>query len=262
MRCIFIGGKELGYKALKILLNHKIKPLLVIGNMDDAGKHNIWHRSVIYLAKKNKIKCLVKKKLSKNQHLVTLKNIDIIFCIGSTQIMPKKILKLPKLGCLNIHPSLLPKYRGRFSTLRSIINGDKKTGITAHFIGQKIDMGRIILQKKINIPSSFTAKDLYAKFEEEGILMFKKIVNMLKKNKKITTHNIRKRTGRGFQYYKKELPNNGEINWNWTGEKIKNFIRAFSFEPFYPPYFYIGKKKMVIVDEKLLKKNFFFDTPK
>ena len=101
---------------------------------------------------------LSKKKLSKNQHLVTLKNIDIIFCIGSTQIMPKKILKLPKLGCLNIHPSLLPKYRGRFSTLRSIINGDKKTGITAHFIGQKIDMGRIILQKKNKYPFKFHCK--------------------------------------------------------------------------------------------------------
>ena len=73
MRCIFIGGKELGYKALKILLNHKIKPLLVIGNMDDAGKHNIWHRSVIYLAKKNKIKCLVKKKIVKKSTLSYLK---------------------------------------------------------------------------------------------------------------------------------------------------------------------------------------------
>ena len=75
-------------------------------------------------------------------------------------------------------------------------------------------------------------------------------------------YNIKKIKGRGFKYYKKELPNDGEINWKWSGKKIKNFIRAFSFEPFYPPYFYIGKKKMVIVNEKLLKKKFFLKTPK
>jgi len=262
MRCIFIGGKELGYKALNILLNHKIKPLLVIGNMDDNGKHNIWHRSVIRIAKKNKIKCFVKKKLLKNKNLIKLKNIDIIFCIGSTQILPKKILNLPKLGCLNIHPSLLPKYRGRFSTLRSILNGDKETGVTAHFIGKKIDMGRIIMKKKISIPSSFTAKDLYDRFELEGILIFKKILNMLKRGHKIKTYNIKRIKGRELKYYKKELPNDGEINWKWTGKKIKNFIRAFSFEPFYPPYFYIGKNKMVVVSEKLLKKKIFLKTPK
>ena len=91
MRCIFIGGKGLGYEALNILLKNKIKPLLTIGNMDDNGKHNVWHKSVIHLAKKNKIKCLTKKKLLKNENLVALKNIDIIFCIGSTQIIPKKI---------------------------------------------------------------------------------------------------------------------------------------------------------------------------
>jgi len=262
MRCIFIGGKGLGYEALNILLKNKIKPLLTIGNMDDNGKHNVWHKSVIHLAKKNKIKCLTKKKLLKNENLVVLKNIDIIFCIGSTQIIPKKILHLPKLGCINIHPSLLPKYRGRYSTLRSILNGDKKTGVTAHFIDEKIDMGKIIMQKKISIPLNFTGKDLYDRFEREGILLFRRIVNMFKKNKKITTYRLRNRKGRNFRYFKKELPNNGEINWNWSGKKIKNFIRAFSFEPFYPPFFYIGKKKMLVVEEKLLKKNFFLKTPK
>ena len=84
------------------------------------------------------------------------------------------------MGCLNIHPSLLLKYRGRFSTLRSILNGDKETGVTAHFIGKKIDMGRIIMKKKISIPSSFTAKDLYDRFELEGILIFKDGITEIK----------------------------------------------------------------------------------
>ena len=96
IRSVFIGGKELGFKALKVLINKNNPPLYVVGNLDDYGKDNIWHKSTIKLAKKNKIKILKLKKLSKKISNNKLKNIDIIFCIGSTQILPEHFINFAK----------------------------------------------------------------------------------------------------------------------------------------------------------------------
>ena len=259
IKSIFIGGKAIGYNALKILINKKNSPIYVVGNLDDYSKDNQWHNSTIKLAKKNKINILnlkqLKKKISKNK----LINIDIIFCIGSTQILPIEVINLPRLGTLNIHPSLLPKYRGRYSTVYSIFNGDKITGATAHWINEKIDMGNIISKKIIKIKPHYTAKDLYNEFTEVGTKLFIEIFKKIKNNVKIKSYKVGKLK---MKYNRKSLPNNGKINWNWKGKKIFNFIRSMTFAPFAPPSFFIGKKKYLIVPEKQIKKIKFKRSPK
>lgn len=142
----FIGGKEIGYKCLVYLLRKKLVPKYVIPNIDDNGKDTAFHNSIVKLAKKNKIKVLTQDnlidKLNSNR-----KKFDIIFCLGSTQILKKDIIIKSKLGTLNLHPSLLPKYRGRYSLVHAIFNDEKFSGVTAHWIGNKIDTGKIICQK-------------------------------------------------------------------------------------------------------------------
>ena len=211
------------------------------------------------LAKKNKIKVLTLKQLSKKILRNKLLNIDIIFCIGSTQILPRQIIDLPKLGTLNFHPSLLPKYRGRYSTVHAIFNGDKITGVTAHFLGKEIDTGKIIKKKIIKIRPHYTAKDLYNEFSKEGTKLFLKIFNKVVNRKKIKSYKMNKLK---LKYKKKSLPNNGKINWSWNGKKIFNFIKSMTFEPFEPPSFYIGKNKYLIISEKKIKKNKFMKSPK
>ena len=164
IKSIFIGGKAIGYNALKILIKKNYPPMFVVGNLDDYTRDNRWHNSTIKLAKKNKIRILSLRQLNKKIDKNKLKNIDIIFCIGSTQILPSRVINLPRLGSLNIHPSLLPKYRGRYSTMYAIFNGDKITGVTAHWIGEKIDTGNVISKKVIKIKPHYTAKDLYNEF--------------------------------------------------------------------------------------------------
>ena len=91
----------------------------------------------------------------KGDKLITIKaNKEILLSagsIGSTQILPIELISYPKMGVLNIHPSLLPKYRGRYSLVHAIFNGEKLTGITSHWLGKKIDSGRVISQRKIRI---------------------------------------------------------------------------------------------------------------
>lgn len=250
-KCVFIGGKQIGVNCLKTLLKKGIKPSLVISNIDDTGK-DTWYESLVKLAKAENLNTLKNTKVKEPEAIKQIQDIqpEIIFCIGGMQIIPKEVLNLPKLGCLNIHPALLPKYRGRYSTAHAIFNEEEYAGATVHWMDRGIDSGPIILQKKIKIEENDTAKTLYNKFTDTGTMLFEQFVNMWLKNEKIpnTPQNETHAT-----YYPKGLPNNGEIDWSWDGKKIRNFIRAMTFEPFLPPEFTIGDKKMVIIDKKYFK---------
>lgn len=250
-KCVFIGGKQLGVNCLGQLLKRKIIPKLVVGNLDDHGR-DMWHESLVRVAEAEGLSTVKNTKINDAIAIKKIKGThpDIIFCIGSTQIIPKDILVIPKLGCLNIHPALLPKYRGRFSTAYAIFNGEKYTGVTLHWMDEGIDSGPIIMQERIEINSDDTAKSLYDKFTAVGEKMFVKFINMLLSGEKIESASQDESQA---TYFPKKLPNKGEIDWAWDGKKIRNFIRAMTFEPFPPASIMIGKKKMVIVDEKYFK---------
>lgn len=249
--CIFIGGKQIGVNCLKQLLKRGVVPELIIGNLDDDGE-DTWHESLIKVAEEKGLDAIKNKKVKDPEVIKKIKEInpEIIFCIGGTQLIPSEVLVVPRLGCLNIHPALLPKYRGRYSTAHAIFNGEKYTGVTAHWMDEGIDSGPIIMQERIEIDENDTAKSLYDKFTSVGEKLFAEIIEKWINGERITSvpQNENEAT-----FYKKELPNNGKIDWSWDGRKIRNFIRAMTFEPFPPASFNIGKKKMVIVDEKYFK---------
>ena len=255
---IFIGGKQLGYYCLNYLIKKKNKPIYLVPNLDDTGKDNVFNKSLKKLGIKNKIKIVSLKKLSK---LLNNKNfnIDVIFSIGSSQILPLNILDKSKLGALNIHPSLLPKYRGRYSIPHAIFNGERYTGISTHWIGKKIDTGKVISQIKIKIHDHDTAETIYKKFTLVSFNEFKKIYLKILKKEKFKYKNINFSSSK---YKKKELPNKGTINWGWKGKKILKYIRSMLHEPFPPPQFDIGSKTYYIVNKSYLNKKKFLKSPK
>lgn len=237
--------------CLRELLDAGIRPKLVIANLDDTGK-DTWHESLVKVVKQKKLPLVQNRKL-KNAHVIKrIRAIhpEIIFCIGAFQIIPPDVLKIPQKGCLNIHPALLPKYRGRYSTAWAIFNGEKETGVTVHWMDEGVDSGPIIMQKKFSITNTDTAKTVYDKFTKTGTELFGIFLKKWLQGRKTDamTQNEHDAT-----YYKKGLPNNGQIDWSWDGKKLYNFIRAMTFEPFPPPSFTIGKKKMVIVDNNSVK---------
>jgi len=94
---------------------------------------------------------------------------DIIISFGCPQVFKKEILSLPPLGCINVHGSLLPKYRGKNIGFWILLNQEKETGVTVHYINEKIDAGEIILQKRIKVHPQETVDSLYKKIvPEEG----------------------------------------------------------------------------------------------
>ena len=252
---ILYAGKKLG----NLVLEHMIKinpPKYLIPNLDDLGRDNRLYKSTIKIAKQKKIKILNNKKLLK---LINSKKVkfDYIICAGTTIIIPNEILNKLKVGAINFHPSLLPKYRGRNSTLHAIFNGDKFTGVTCHWINTKIDHGKIIKQKKITIKPYHTGKDVYDFFTIEAFKIFKIIFKKIIHKKKISSKKMIVKT----KYVNKHFPNKGEINWNWSGKKILNFIRCMTYEPFEPPKFNLGNKTFYVVEKNLINRK-FYKTPK
>lgn len=246
--CIFIGGKQIGKNCLDLLLEHDIKPKLVIPNLDDDDQDETIHQSMLKRASELSLNVLPGKRVKDADIIEMIREAqpEIIFSIGGMQIIPKEVIDISKLGVLNIHPALLPKYRGRYSTAHAIFNGEKETGATLHWLDEGIDTGPIVTQQSFPIGENDTAKDVYNNFTKTGTNLFKKFITQWLSDEEI--HSEIQDESKAT-YYPKGLPNDGNIDWSWSGEQIRNFIRAMTFEPYPPADFDLGDKNMVIVNK-------------
>ena len=150
--CIFISGRGTNLKSLIKFSKEKESPIkiaLVVTNNKNAKGINF--------AKKNNIKYIYinykNKNIAENRIIVKLKknNMNFICLAGFMKILSKKFINIYKNKILNIHPSLLPNYKGLYTHKRVIKNKEKFTGCTVHFVNAKLDSGKIILQKKVRM---------------------------------------------------------------------------------------------------------------
>lgn len=142
-------------------------------------------------------------------------------------IIPREVLALVKSSCVNVHPSLLPFYKGCFSAPWAIINGEKYTGITFHEMVEEVDAGAILFQKKILITQDDTGYSLYNRLSSEVIREFGNFFDNLVAGR-ITPRAMPS----GGSYYKREVPMKGLIDRAWELDKIDQFIKGM----FFPPY--------------------------
>tara|TARA_Y100000590_G_scaffold422493_1_gene527291 strand:+ start:1394 stop:1981 length:588 start_codon:yes stop_codon:yes gene_type:complete len=174
---VFISGRGSNFKSL-IDFSKKKKSkinidLVVTNNKNAKG---------LYFAKKNKIKYIVVdyKNIKKAEDKILLnlkkKNIDFICLAGFMKILSKRIINKYKNKILNIHPSLLPKYKGLNTHKRAIMNKEKFTGCTVHIVNSKLDSGKIILQRKIRISKNEDEKSLSKRLLKVENLLYPKAV--------------------------------------------------------------------------------------
>ena len=201
--CVLILDKEIGNRCLWQLLKRDIKFQLITNKL--KGEDLI-----------KRIQMRVYKP-------------DIIFCIGLTKMIPKEILAIAP--CLNIHPALLPKYRGRYSIPHAIFNGEKYTGATIHWMDEGIDSGAIIMQEKIKIEKDDTAQSIWDKFNDVGEKLFGEFLDLWLSGETIDSY---PQDESESTYYPKCLPNSGQIDLSWDKNKIDRFKRAMTYEKFNP----------------------------
>ena len=175
-------------------------------------------------AQKNKLKILEPLKIKDNEFINSIKELkpDIIAVVAYGKILPQEILDIPPLGCINLHASLLPKYRGAAPINWAIINGEKETGVTTQKMALKLDAGDILFQEKVKILESDTAGTLHDKLKAAGALTLAKTMELIK-IKSITPVPQDESKATFSPLLKKE---DGLIDWNKKAFSICNLIRG------------------------------------
>lgn len=152
-------------------------------------------------------------------------NADIMVVVAYGQLLPKPVLDIPKHGCLNIHASLLPRWRGSSPIQRAILAGDKTTGVGIIQMNEGLDTGDILLEKTCDIANTDTAKTLHDKLATLGA---NAIIEALERFNSLSP---KKQNKEGIIYAKKLKKEEAWIDWRQSAEKINRQIRAFNPYP-------------------------------
>ncbi len=253
MKILLLGYRDVGAYCLEYLLKSNKNIVGVAVSPDDRGI-DTWCRSVKKIALENNLNMLNSIDLKSEKFIAKIDALkpDIIFSCYYPKIIPKAILDIPCYGAINLHGGLLPKYRGCYSGAWSIINGEKETGVTMHYIEPEIDAGDIIDIKKVTISNRDTAFSLYQKVGERAIDLFKEKLLLFEKRGKVQSI---KQDHTLAQYYGRQVPFRGEIDWKKDKREVVTLIRALCFPPFKPAFTMYNNRKLLIWEAKECKTN-------
>jgi methionyl-tRNA formyltransferase len=191
---------------------------------------------------KNNIKNFQPEKLKNIDFINTMKSFDPdLFIVVAFRMLPDVLWKIPKLGTINLHASLLPNLRGAAPIHWAIINGLKETGLTTFFINEKIDCGNIIEQTKVQIDKNQNTGDLYNVLKKIGSKLILSSLDLIQ-NK--TFKSIHQDVSNNDLSAPKLDKINTKINWNDSSENIHNLIRGLS--PFPAAWTSINENKKII----------------
>ena len=161
-RVVFMGTPEYSVPVLKGLIdNYNVVGVVTQPDKEVGRDHILEYSPIKKMALENNIKVVQPVKVREEYDCVLDMKPDIIVTCAYGQIIPKQILDYPKYGCINVHASLLPKYRGGAPIHRAILNGEKETGITIMYMAEGMDDGDIISQEKVVIRDDETVGELH-----------------------------------------------------------------------------------------------------
>lgn len=240
MKVLYAGSPEAAKKTLEILVENQEKYgfeiVGVLSNPPSAkGRHKELTPTPVaaYAAQKN-IPVFTPEHLdAQAREQIAPLNADLLFCFAYGHIFGPKFLALFPLGGVNLHPSMLPKYRGCTPVPAAILNRDKQTAITIQTLGLKMDEGDILAQKIVDLDFSETGESLLNYAAEKGAELFFEVVEKTNQNIKNGKNELpegKKQEGEP-SYTKIILKEDGKIDWNLPVEEIEAKVRAYFPEP-------------------------------
>lgn len=228
MKIIFMGTPDFAVTVLKKLYDkHEIAAVVTQTDKPKGRGHHTQFSPVKNFAIEHNITVLQPKTLKDEEFVLTLKNLDAdVFIVAAYgKIIPENILYIPKYGSINVHASLLPKYRGAAPIHHAIINGETVTGVTIMKMDKGMDTGDIILQKKCNITEDDTYNSLYNNL---AVLGAQALIEVLDNIEDVEY----KRQDDSLATYAPMINKDmGHIDWHKTSLEILNLIRALEDFP-------------------------------
>ena len=231
MRIIFVGTSSFGVPVLERLISLKKNIVAVVTQPDrPAGRgKKILSSPVKIKASQAGLFLFQPENINTDNAIEEIKRLqpDLIILVAYGQILSGKILAIPTLGCLNIHPSLLPKYKGPAPINWTLIKGEEETGITFLFMNEKIDAGDIIFQKKISILPEENFEQLSSRLAAESANLLEGVLLSIEKGeyKRFPQHEEK------YFYARKICKGDCCIDWNQKAIDIVNLVRGLACLP-------------------------------
>lgn len=252
MKIVFMGTPEFAVPCLQKIIDEGHEVLAVVTQPDKPkgrGK-KLAMPPVKELALKYNIDVYQPVKAREDSFVEKLKEInpELIVVVAFGQILPKSILDIPKFGCVNVHASLLPKYRGAAPLNWVIINGEEKTGVTTMYMDVGLDTGDMILKSEIPLDDEITAGELHDKMMAQGAEVLKDTIDLISKGEA-----PREKQNDEETCYSPIMDKSlGNIDWSKSATDIHNLIRGVN--PWPSAYTTYDKQTMKIWKTKVLDK--------
>ncbi len=241
MKTVVLAYHNIGCAGINALLAHGFDIRAVFTYPDDPNE-NTWFGSVAELAASRDIPVHAPADINHPLWVERIREMtpDIIFSFYYRHIVGREILDIPPAGCLNLHGSLLPRYRGRCPVNWVLVHGEKETGVTLHYMTPRPDDGDIIGQRRIPINNSDTALDLHTKLYTAANDLLDDLLPKIRENR---TERI-PQVHTSASYFGGRGPGDGEIGWEHDAARIHNLVRAVT-RPYPGAFSYLGNRKCI-----------------
>ncbi len=230
MKIVFMGTPGFAHAILESLIDSDHEILTVVTGQDKpVGRKRVPTPTVVReLAERHGLPVLTPPSLKDDELHQTLKTLDAdLFVVAAFRILPRRLFQLPRLGSINIHASLLPKYRGAAPINWAIINGEKETGLTSFFLKAKVDTGDMILQQRIEIAATDTYDSLHQKLADMAGKFTLETLDLIASDPGSSTP----QTDTDASPAPKIEPADATIDFNMPAEKVAAFIRGMATKP-------------------------------
>ena len=249
MKIVFMGTPDFAVPSLKELIKkYDVKAVFTQPDKPKGRGKKVTFSPVKEIALENNIPVYQPIKLKDNREMIDkIKEInpDFIIVVAFGQLLTKEVLDIPKYGCINLHGSLLPMYRGAAPIQWAVIKGEEKSGNTTMLMDVGLDTGDMLLKQEVEITPMMTAGELYDILKEKGSSL------LIETIEKVSNNSITPVKQEGDTFYAKMLNKEmGNIDWNNTAKDIHNLIRGLN--PWPIAYTTYKGEKMKIFESKVL----------
>jgi len=225
LKVLFLGYSQLGYRAVRLLSELGCEVAAVVTHHDDPAE-NRWYRTPAEAARELGLPLHYADELAAAPGgiaaLAGRLAPDLVLSVFYRDLLPAPVLAAGRLAALNLHPSLLPAYRGRAPINWVLVRGEPRTGVTLHHMIGRADAGDVVGQRAIEIAPRETALTLYRKVEEEGVLL---LAEMLPRVAAGTAPRLPQDESRASKFGRRR-PEDGRIDWSWPAARIDCLVRA------------------------------------
>jgi UDP-4-amino-4-deoxy-L-arabinose formyltransferase/UDP-glucuronic acid dehydrogenase (UDP-4-keto-hexauronic acid decarboxylating) len=232
----------IGCEGIEALERNGFDVVAVFTHRDDPTE-NTWFRSVAEVAAERRIPVFAPENINHEIWVQRIREFepDVIFSFYYRKLIKSEILEIPKLGCYNLHGSLLPKFRGRAPINWVLVKGESETGVTLHHMTPRPDDGDIVGQKKIEISDDDTALTLHRKAASASARLLDELLPKILDNTAPRTPQNESEAS----YFHGRTPADGEIRWTATATEVRNLVRAVT-RPYPGAFSHLVERKVLL----------------